>query len=335
MVSTITAAAQLPRASDHYLYASKLDLDSLGSIDSLTAGKDIAYFCAPDLKTATPGAGAIDTRPTSALAACKDLRAISEQGDKLHVVYVDRVRGNCPTGVDDTVEIAVEEHVRKTAFSKDVSSVLKFILNKNAAAPSTTAAPPDAIAPSQRLCYFDKAFTFKNLRATADVTVDVKGAGSDTSKATTQLITGPEEHWFLSADAVVNGVKELKYDPDKKIILERDKPQQVYLGINYLFGDVYKRYDAGDGHRLVAKLLIAPSRRPFDSVGIGLGYRFADGVFTMQKDQPTGGFILFIGSFWTKGDQLDASGAVVQAGRKQSWRLGMSYGLDTLFDWIK
>ncbi|MEO8007517.1 MAG: hypothetical protein ABI728_03210 [Betaproteobacteria bacterium] len=145
------------------------------------------------------------------------------------------------------------------------------------------------------------------------------------------VLTGRTENWFLSGDVLVKGAKQLKYDSSSKTITEKEKPSQIYLGINYMIGDLYTPYDWMDPHRLVIKGLLSASKSPFDSYGVGIGYRFAEGIYDPNA-KTNSGFVLFVGSFWTKGDQETAA---IDSKRTQSWRLGISYSLGTALDWLK
>lgn len=156
-----------------------------------------------------------------------------------------------------------------------------------------------------------------------------------TETATFTLVTGAKEHLFLSGDAVVRGAKELKYDSSTKGVYERDKPDQLYLGINALVGDVYGHYDALSINRFAGKLLISPNKRPFDSVGLAIGYRFKDLTDSANGPVASGGLMLFVGHFWTKGDSAANDGGASDGKRTQSWRVGLSYSLDTLLGWLK
>lgn len=336
VVLAVVLATTAPHAAaggPHHLYASKLPLEmrSAGGLpvglDKLTDGDKVNYYCAREWN---PVPRTDQSAPD--LEACSDTRLISDRGDKLIVTYVEKVTGQCPASPTSGAEVAVDEKVRKTAIAQDFAAVFKFIAKKDAAAPA--AAPPMPLPPD-KLCWYDITYELKRLRATATVTTKTAPGAGGAKEAATTLITGPAEHWFLSGDVIVTGAKELKYDTDAKLVLQRDKPQQLYLGLNYMWGDIYKKYDSGDRNRFVGKLMVLPSKRPFDSVGIGVGYRFAENVFTAATDQPTGGFMVFVGSFWTKGDKLDANGAVVPGKREQSWRVGISYSLDNLFGWLQ
>lgn len=311
------------------LYVSRLPLHeplSASELRSKDTGK-LNYFCTEEFKKLSPETGAVLATHQPPLQACSDDRALYKKGDQLRVVYVV-VADTCPTEPD--IVLDVQEHVRKTAAAAGFSAIADFITKKVAGGPAPAAAAAAAAAP--KVCFFPVTYTLVYDRAIADVSFSLKAKPDE--KVVKQIITGPIEHWFLSGDAVVKGVKELRYDRDQKAVFSRDKPEQLYLGINWMKGDVYGKYKVGSPERIVGKLMLSPTRHPFDSFGLGVGYRFAD--FSSEGTlQPNGGFILFVGHFWSKNEQVDAAGVVNQSGRSRSWRLGVSYGLDSLLGWLK
>lgn len=287
------------------------------------------FFCTAGFKRLSVETDALLNTKEPPLQACDDDRLLIKKGDALEVVYVGVDAGDCPKATD--IVLNVQEHARKTAAAAGFAAIVDFVITKASDAPAVTKAH-ESVPPPPQLCFVAGTYKLIYDRATADVAVSLKGTPDD--KATKQIITGPIEHWFLSGDAVVKGVKELKYDKDQKAIFARDKPEQLYLGINWMNGDVYGKYSTVSMERAVLKLLLSPTRHPFDSFGLGVGYRFAD--FSSEGTlQPNGGFILFAGHFWSKNEQVDTSGVVNQGGRSRSWRVGVSYGLDSLLGWLK
>ncbi len=321
-----TALTPASAATSATLYVSKISLDKRPDpADIPGAEVKLSYYCAEGFRRLNQEVDAVRGQPIWPLKACTEDRFLSHKADELRVVYVEWQAGTCALSED--VVFHVEETSRKTALATGISAVVKTILDKQS---MWAAVQPQPL----QLCFTAFKQVLINDRATAEVSVSFKSSPDE--KASKQLITGPAEHWFLSGDAIVKGAKELKYDPDKKAIFSRDKPEQLYLGINWMVGDVYSRYDRLSTQRAVLKLMILPSRHPFDSVGVGVAYRFADGVIDFESGlKPTGGFMVFAGHFWTKNDTVDASGNTTQDGRSRSWRIGVSYGLDSLLGWVK
>ncbi len=372
--------ATTPDSPDRYdyVYLSRLPLAEADAKKRGAPGKDLDFFCAEQetgpqsfQRVAVPKD---PTQEPPQFANCRN-RLLDGKGATVTVVYVALVAGaTCPA--DIKVTLAPDEQSRKTAAAEGVQAILKFVKQKQADdQPPAAAGAPKAALPTQVYCYWQASTVLHQLRARLALNVTlpwVAPAAAASASASAQaappkandavkddtpppptpadgqpetasiaLVTGPAEHVFFSGDAVVRGAKELKYDPATKGIFERDKPDQLYLGLNLMLGDVYGHYDAWSPQRLVAKALITPSKHPFDSVGLGVGYRFKDLSDILDSSgatsgpQASGGFMLFVGHFWTKGDSVDNDGGASNGKRAQSWRVGLSYSLDTLFGWLQ
>jgi hypothetical protein len=334
MPSAATAADAAP-----YVYVSGEDLLSLrGAAPNADAetrinGGKLRFFC-----SARP-LSSIDMK-LDALERCDSIRRISERAHQIEVARIAVGRGGCSSTVGREVEVRFAEAKRGTLFGENLKALLKFALDKavGGAAPASVVVPSFSwclLPPQKHVLQLDRAqltITAQYAAAKNDEEAKVK---VDEGVATAQMITGPKEHIFLSGDAVVRGANQVKWDAATRTLVAQDKPDQLYLGVNFMRGDIYARHDAWTTDRLVVKFLFQPSKKPFDSVGLALGYRFADGVFTLNDDADSGGFVVFAGAFWTRTDQLDAAGAVVGGKRERSWRVGVSYSLGTLLDWLK
>lgn len=371
-------AQQAEPSTDRVLYMTKLALDQPAEKRTAPSEKFNFYCTGDDFAAAEkiPPIEQLVSNPPPVVPRCRNDRLLAGKGTKVTVVYItsidvrkldlEKSGSKCP--VDVKLQLDHQEVPRMTAIKEGFDAVIRFAVQKIGGG---AAAPADVPQPDVRYCTLPISYQLQEERArlsltatvgpsapspasaparnagdaantptkTADGNADVEPAKSE--QASYALITGPIEHLFLSGDAVVRGVKELKYDQDKKGVFERDKPDQLYLGINYMVGDVYGRYDLLSADRLVGKLLISPSKRPFDSVGLGVGYRFMDLSDLLDSKgktngpQASGGFVLFVGHFWTKGDSADNDGGASNGKRTQSWRVGLSYSLDTLFGWLK
>lgn len=346
-------------ASSPTLYASKMLLDA-PSMDGakVQADDQLKLYCNDGFE---PVKQNVEWELPARVGQCKDVRIQAEQGTKINVVFVlppvpdpdpkhKDTHGDpimtCPPNDDQDVALGVKEVSRKTAFALEATAIVSAFAAHEANGAGGAKALVHAPHLDQPLlaCYIKRTYVLTMPRATADLTAVVganaadalrAGNADDKDKAARELITGPTEHWFISGDAIVRGVKEIKYDSTAKTVVERDKPEQFYIGINWQWGDVLAREKAFSTNRLVGKVMFLPAKHPFDSVGVGLGYRFVDGVFSAQ-DGVSGGLVLFGGHFWSKNDKVDATtGAVTQSGRSQSWRVGLSYDVSTLLGWLK
>ena len=363
VAATIVVLPAVARSADDAsdglptLYASKLLLDSPSKDgDKIKAGDQLLLYCNDGFKPVKQNGPRELPTP---VGVCKDARILAGQGTSLSVVFVlppvadpdpahKDTHGNpilvCPPADDKEIALGVKEASRKTAFALEATAIVTAFAAHDASGQKAFVAPPAGDTPPPLACYVPRTYLLTMPRATADLTAVVganaadalrAGNADDKDKAARELITGPTEHWFISGDAIVRGVKEIKYDSTAKTVVERDKPEQFYLGINWQWGDVLAREKAFSTNRLVGKVMFLPAKHPFDSVGVGLGYRFVDGVFSAQ-DGVSGGLVLFGGHFWSKNDKVDATtGAVTQSGRSQSWRVGLSYDVSTLLGWLK
>lgn len=265
------------------------------------------------------------------IESCTAPRFITSVKDTIRIGYLEVVKSvgeNCPTSPQIKLsEIEIDEQPRDTVFRSQLKDVLKKIVEVGGAAPE----PGEKLL---KLCFYELGeILLKSDRAIVAVKTSV--VDNDKVTASTSLITGPTEHWFLSGDAIVKGAKELKYDSATNSITERNKPSQVYLGFNFMIGDVYAKAPKISTEWVVFKLFISPSSSPFDSVGVGIGYRFADGIFDTSKSSSHSGFVIFVGSFWTKGDKLNGQTLDANSGYSQSTRFGISYSIGTALGWLK
>jgi hypothetical protein len=315
-------------------YLSKLPLDQ-PLTTATTPTDEFQFYCQSDLKPVGDGAFTADK---SLLVACGNDRLLSTRNDPVEVDLVQL--GACPAGVPPDAKLKIEEKARKTVFATEVSSLITALASRQISGAGVEGLVPGAPA-LPIACVTPLRYVLQDTRANATLSVTF---ASSKDNPTYQVVTGPPEHWFVTGDAIVRGVKELKYDPTAKTVVERDKPQQFYVGFNYMFGDVLTKYHQLAWQRGVVKVMLSPTKKPFDSVGVGLGYRLIDGAFHRLDDTTdagakgdiSGGLVLFVGRFWSKNDKVDATtGAVTQGGRSQSWRVGLSYDVSSLMGWLK
>ena len=82
-------------------------------------------------------------------------------------------------------------------------------------------------------------------------------------------MTGPVEHWFLSADVPLNSVKALTFDQDTNQFTLGDEPSTFYIGVNFLLGDV-KETNCPLLGTLVIRVMVKASTHALDSVCVGI-----------------------------------------------------------------
>lgn len=136
-------------------------------------------------------------------------------------------------------------------------------------------------------------------------------------------------------DALFKDVKQLKAAAKNKDAV-KEKPERVFLSLNYMLGDVYGTLPRYDTRRLVFKVMITPNQQ-FDSYGIGLGYRLASNPFSLSnKDsEGHGGLVIFAGRFWTRPEKSPLDVPNTDTRRVASTSLGISYSLGAALDWLK
>lgn len=331
-----------------YVYVSGEELPTLRGVPPskdtetrINTGK-LQFFCSKALLSSADFATATATTAAT-LQRCESVRRISERTDQIEVRRIAVGDAQCASISGPQPEVTFKEDKRRTMFADGLKTLLGFAFKKITDAPDkqvSSASPPPPLQwcvsePTRHLLQLDRSTLTISAQYPASKLKKEAEKKPEDQIATVQLITGPAEHFFLSGDAVVRGADEVKWDAATRTLVARDKPDQLYLGVNYMVGDVYAKHDAWSTDRFVYKLMFQPSKKPFDSVGLALGYRFADGIFSPGAAADNGGFMVFAGAFWTRTDQLDAAGAVVGGRRERSVRVGVSYSLGTLLEWLK
>ena len=141
------------------------------------------------------------------------------------------------------------------------------------------------------------------------------------------MITGPREHWFLSADLTVAKLSQVKFNTDKGTTEPKETPKQFYVGLNFMLGDVLLERRAL-WKNFFLKGMIKFSKNPLDSYGIGIGYRFPP-VKILGLD--ISALSIFGALTWSK-ENTDTKDNKLT---KYQWQLGISYNLDRALSWVK
>jgi hypothetical protein len=298
-----------------WLYVSALPLDKKASINDgkepplrffrAAESKEISMDIIDKFDKVTYGSHTIEFKvgslDTLGLTAYEPSRELWTTGKELKIAYV--VSGPCLQPAPDFA--AFTETERSTVIERQIRKIGQSLLSGDKVVPN---------AADNSYCMYVDAYTLGNVRA--NLKVDVKGAGTDEKKSKSAVIvTGPEEHWFISADAIVKSTNQLTYDTATKSVTEKKKAGQFYLGVNRLMGDIMTDYGMGSLKNLAVKFMVSANNKPLDSVGLGLGYDLKSNIIGSSK--PTS-FMLFVGYFHQKGQ---GSGA----GDANSWRAGLSY----------
>jgi hypothetical protein len=242
-------------------------------------------------------------------------RWLSKEQDKLEVfVFYKEVKAKTDEKKSTTEvkpNITFEEKARKTRIANDLSVLTKLVVTIT----TKGAAPEIEIARA----------TYQLAKRRANLTVTAKLGKSKTSKSS--LVTGPTEHWFLSADLPVAKLSEVKFVQDKGTLEPRETPRNIHLGLNCMIGDILKERQNLLKNFFV-KGMLKISKSPLDGYGVGIGYRF-------PKVRPLGidisSFSIFAAVMWTKEETEDKKEEL----KKHQILFGIGYNLDKALGWVK
>ena len=232
--------------------------------------------------------------------------------------YIDIVNGSTNripfSGKGDSIEfrvpngtssVTVSEEKRKPRIVEEIVTIVKAIREKEV----------EAIVPQEIIC---ASYVQKYKRST--ITVTALDKGNKELAVSKELIAGPAEHLYLSADLPVTNIKQLTYDSSSSKVVEKEKPASFYLGVNYQVGDIFTDYPGSKFYKkLSLKLMLKASSKPSESMGIGIAYSFdAADIFAARirtKDDPSVG-----------GSSLGSTDATV---------IGASFNITKGIEWYK
>lgn len=224
---------------------------------------------------------------------------------------------------NEVVKVTIGEKKRKSRIQQDFEAVIDSIKPGTKA---QGAAEPTCTLWEQQL-QFQRG------------TLEVKGLGEDGETLQAKpVISGLAEHWFLGLDLPVTDQKTLKYDSATGTLQPREKDVQLYLSLNYLFGDVLADVDEGEASKGLGsfsfKIFMRASSKPLDSAGVGLGYRLPK--ISMNKlNLDVSGVNLFVGHFWTKEDAIEGGVAKPDSERDAQWRVGVTFDVGSMIKAVK
>ncbi|SFV01635.1 hypothetical protein SAMN05216552_102057 [Pseudoduganella namucuonensis] len=226
-------------------------------------------------------------------------REIWEKGHEIRIGYI--VPGDCK---DIPEFVAFNEEQRSTLLQNQAKQLASSLIKADK---STTNTDED------RYCIYGDGYTLQEKRA--NLKLDVKGTGADERKTkSATIITGPEEHWYLSTEARLNSLKELTYDKATKSITEKKKSGNMYLGLNYMVGDILTDHGLTSLKNFGVKLMVNAHDKPLDSIGLGVSYQLKSNV--LGTNLPVS-YAVFGGYFRQKGQNGAASSG--------AWAWGLSY----------
>jgi hypothetical protein len=236
----------------------------------------------------------------------RENRWISKKGYILEI-YVFFMGGK-------TAKINIKEERRKTRIAADIS-VLKKIIGKI----MDEKKPPE---------YDMKSFsyTLTKTRAVLSISVDFEGNKGNLKKI--ELITGPTEHLFLSVDLPVSKISVAKFLGDNGTIEPKETPKEFYIGFNCMIGDILSEKQCVLKN-LFFKGMLKLSKKPLDSYGVGIGYRFPRIRFLGIN---LSSFSMFASLIWTKEENEENNSDTLT---KRQVLFGFSYNLDKALEWMK
>lgn len=252
--------------------------------------------------------GANRTNILTQAEACIEVtseRWISLEGDILTIyVFYDLAQGN--------PDLEIDEQVRRTVLASDLTKLIKL----GASLASATGLEGTGL--------LVRKYSLTKKRANLTITTS---QGEATAKA--DLITGPMEHLFLSADLPVNKVSQLELNDDNQLV-PKDEPTTFYVGVDFKIGDLLTD-DLPLWQNLVVKLQAKASRHPDESWGVALGLR-GDYLqrFGLDLDQ----FSPFVGWTFTREDAKEGDRPDKGGSRNSEFRVGLSFNLDEAMKWI-
>lgn len=242
--------------------------------------------------------------------------------------YVDLPKVNC-SGLDDDTAVINLDDIAEPRIISNRGHIHTFVMSGDGDAKAIEEKRESRIAQDfktlanlinykgpglAQITCFQYTQNYKRSRLTIE-TVDALDA-----KKQQELLLGPTEHLFLSADMPVTNIKQLDYDFDKQEVIEKEKPSSFHVGFNYKLGDVYRKYNKNEIYKNIAiKLMIEGSSNPLSSVGVGLSYEFKN-------------FGIFAAQIWSE-DAASVSGT--KPAYTDATVFGISYNLTKALDWLK
>ena len=177
----------------------------------------------------------------------------------------------------------------------------------------TPQAPPQAAQPGQ-----------------PTATAPTSGSAPQVTKA--KLLTGPNEHWFLTADVPVTSAETFAFDEDTDQLDLVEEPSRFYVGIGFLFGDLASETRSFFGN-LVLKGMVTLSKRPLDSYGFAVGFR---GSYLKRFGVDFETLTPFVGYTYSLEDAVNSAGQVKEKSRRnKQFRFGVSLNLDRATSWME
>ncbi len=268
------------------------------------------------------------------LAQRSSIRWISGKGDNIRI-YVLRSPGR-------RAKVEIGEDPRQTRLSSDLVTLTKL-----AQKISRTDVMEEVIIVEPDYSFTFREYSLTKTRATVKVvgsllpdTANLGKADDEDapSKLNTSLITGPPEHFFLSANVAYTKVRQIKYDEATRSLQPNAKPKEFFIGVDYTIGDLFDDASRSsirsflDG--VYMGLMLEGSTQPFNQLALTLGFRHnlpgLEKFVTFEAVSP------YLGVVWARNDRLVGSGvssSVDSNYGKGRFVFGLSLNLDKALGW--
>jgi len=213
------------------------------------------------------------------------------------------------------VDVAFDEQARLPQLQQDFQTLLKLVEGRAGGKPVTAGVEEQCVERAYSLTH---RYGTLGIKITGD---PVPPATSPTELRNNTFLTGPAEHFSLSANVPITTAKQFNYDSNTKTLTTAETPQKFMLGVDYWFSDLATQ----NNHNVGLRALFEFSSRPTTSYGLALAYR---GRFLGME-----AFSPFVGALATRSDET--KNGVVSLGTKQNINFvwGISFNLDAALKW--
>lgn len=158
------------------------------------------------------------------------------------------------------------EHKRETRLAEDLETLPVWIIN---AATGELKAGTAELLPLKPK---PTCVEYHQTREMASLDIDYKDDEKNSKKT---IITGPEEHWDITADIPITSVKQFKYDTATGKVVPNNQAGKPFIGASYKIGDIFTTYGLSNFYKnFSGKLIIRPPFGTKWAAGVGVSADF-------------------------------------------------------------
>lgn len=250
-----------------------------------------------------------DTFLLRAMSAATSARWIAGRRDTLRVLVV--YQDSLPRVQDSLPRVSIREVPRQSRWRADLLTLARIALKD--------ATRQEGGIEAVKVYCATFSYPLQLERSVLQLSASAIGKQEPDSLAH-ELMTGPSEHWYLSADVPFSA---LRYDGGKLDSVKN--PAVFYLGLNYLFGDLLSE-DRPSWRNLGVKGVIRLSRDPLESWGLSVTYRgsLVQGIPGFETISP------FLGVLSSRREAASDT-------EERKWEVvfGAGFNLDKALEWVK